>query len=70
MKPDSAYLASEITRFYETFLIDLPLATLKRMFGARDAGVQTAAWHAYDSWIGLTNEAANQFYGNPTVAEF
>jgi hypothetical protein len=69
MKAESAYLASEITRFYETFLMDLPLATIKRMFGARDGGFQNTAWRAYDSWIGLTNEAANRFYATPTVAD-
>jgi len=53
--------------FYATALFDLPAAAAQSLLpGADRQGRQerfgAAAWRAYDAWIWLANETANQFY--------
>ena len=34
---------------------------------AKDDAVQAAGWKAYDAFVRVANESANQLYANPTV---
>ena len=61
--------ANELTKFYETALLELPSAALKRAFVGDERGFREAGWKAYDSWVRLANETANQLYANRTFGE-
>jgi hypothetical protein len=57
--------------FYATALFDLPAAVAQSLLlGAdrhdREERLGIAAWRAYDAWIWLVNETANQFYSTST----
>jgi len=52
-------------------LLDLPTAALQRLVGGGDErALYEAAWTAYDSVIGLVNEATNRTYTNDSIGEF
>jgi hypothetical protein len=53
--------------FYATALFDLPAAAAQSLLPdaarqGREQRLATAAWRAYDAWIWLVNETANQLY--------
>jgi hypothetical protein len=57
--------------FYATALFDLPAAAAQSLLpGAnrqrREERFGTAAWRAYDAWVWLVNETANQLYSTST----
>ena len=57
--------------FYATALFDLPAAAAQSLLlGAdrqgREQRLSIAAWRAYDAWIWLVNETANQLYSTST----
>jgi hypothetical protein len=59
----------ELTKFYEAALLGLPFAAVKRLFAGDEQGFSDAGWKAYDSWVRLANEAANQLYANRAFGE-
>ncbi len=61
--------ADELTRFYEAALLELPSAAVRRLFAGDDQGFSDAGWKAYDSWLRLANETANQLYANRAFGE-
>jgi hypothetical protein len=61
--------ADELTKFYEVALLELPFAAVKRLFAGDDQGFGEAGWKAYDSWLRLANETANQLYANRAFGE-
>jgi hypothetical protein len=61
--------ADELTKFYEVAMLDLPAAAAKRAFAGDEQGFGEAGWKAYDSWVRLANETANQLYANRTFGE-
>jgi hypothetical protein len=61
--------ADELTKFYEAALLELPFAAVKRLFAGDEQGFSDAGWKAYDSWLRLANEAANQLYANRAFGE-
>jgi len=68
MGAKQSQVAQELGKFVRAFWLELPLATANRIFGkGDDAALSKAGWKAYDAFIGLTNEATNQLYQDPTV---
>jgi hypothetical protein len=61
--------ADELTKFYEAVLLELPSAAVRRLFAGDEQGFSEAGWKAYDSWVRLANEAANQLYANRVLGE-
>jgi hypothetical protein len=61
--------ADVLTKFYEATLLELPYAAVRRLFARDDQGFSEAGWKAYDSWLRLANETANQLYANRTFGE-
>jgi hypothetical protein len=61
--------ADEWTMFYEAALLDLPAAAARRVFAGNEQGFIEAGWKAYDSWVRLANETANQIYANRAFGE-
>jgi hypothetical protein len=61
--------ADELTKFYETAMLDLPSAAVRWAFAGDEQGFSEAGWKAYDSWVRLANETANQLYANRTLGE-
>ncbi len=61
--------ADELTKFYEAALLELPSAAVRRLFAGDDQGFSEAGWKAYDSWLRLANETANQLYANRAFGE-
>ena len=61
--------ADELTKFYEAALLELPSAAVRRLFAGDDQGFREAGWKAYDSWLRLANETANQLYANRAFGE-
>ena len=59
----------ELTKFYEAALLELPSAAVRRLFAGDEQGFSEAGWKAYDSWVRLANETANQFYANRAFGE-
>ena len=57
--------ADELTKFYETALLELPSAAVS----GDEQGFSEAGWKAYDSWVRLANETANQLYANRTLGD-
>jgi hypothetical protein len=61
--------ADELTKFYEAALLELPSVAVRRLFAGDEQGFSEAGWKAYDSWVRLANEAANQLYANRAFGE-
>jgi hypothetical protein len=59
-------ITSEVMRFYETLMFELPKALVMDLNRKADMKrLRRAAWTLYDSWIRLTNEASNALYADP-----
>ncbi len=70
-KPTEPPLSTEILKVARAALLDLPAAAINRLISSgSDRELYEAAWTAYDSVIGLVNEATNRTYTNPSVGEF
>ncbi|MGH7918002.1 MAG: hypothetical protein ACREQE_11070, partial [Candidatus Binataceae bacterium] len=55
-----------VARLLEALVVEIPTAATKRLLN--DAGhkeLHEAGWKAYDAWVRIANDAANQLYGNP-----
>jgi hypothetical protein len=50
-------------------LLDFRSAAVRRLFAGDEQGFSEAGWKAYDSWVRLANETANQLYANRTFGE-
>jgi hypothetical protein len=61
--------ADELTKFYEAVLLELPSAAVRRLFVGDEQGFSEAGWKAYDSWVRLANQTANQVYANRVLGE-
>jgi len=69
MSVKPASWTDELTKFYEAALLELPSAAVRRLFTGDDQGFSEAGWKAYDSWVRLANETANQLYANRAFGE-
>jgi hypothetical protein len=69
--PKQPPLSAEILKVAKAALLDLPTAAIKRLVaGGSERDLYEATWTAYDSVIGLVNEATNRTYTNETVGDF
>ncbi len=63
-------MVQELTRFFETVWLDLPVEAGKILAGAGDEqSLRKAGWKAYDAWISLANELTNAVYSDPIIGE-
>src|SRR5216683_374343 len=69
MSVKPASWTDELTKFYEAALLELPSAAVRRLFTGDDQGFSEAGWKAYDSWVRLANETANQLYAHRAFGE-
>jgi hypothetical protein len=68
IKGEQPSLTSGLQNIAQAALLELPAAAFKRLLGGdNDREMYEAAWKAYDSTIGLTNDATNRLYTNETV---
>jgi hypothetical protein len=69
VKTTQRSIVSEVTRFYETLIFELPTAFVIDLSGeAEMRNLQQAAWTSYDSWIYVPNDAANALYADASFA--
>jgi hypothetical protein len=71
MAGTKSFLGEELSKFYEAWWLDLPMAAAKGLLtnNNNDEELTKAGWKAYDAWISLSNELTNQLYSNPAVGE-
>ena len=67
MSDKQSRVAQELGRFAQAFWLGLPMAALRSFRGDSGEELRDAGWKAYDAWVSLANEAANQTYENPTA---
>lgn len=75
MSNKQTQVINDITAFLEAALIELPSAAAHQLLAgeakpeAKDDAVQAAGWKAYDAFVRVANESANQLYANPLFGE-
>ena len=74
MKPMSSKeikVVNDIATFFEAALIELPAAAAKRLLSEEkdDKALYAAGWKAYDAFVRIANESANQLYANPAFGQ-
>jgi hypothetical protein len=66
---------NDISSFFQAALIDLPMAAARQFLAgdakvdAKDNAVQAAGWKAYDAFVRVASESANELYANPLFGE-
>jgi hypothetical protein len=67
MSSKQSQAINDFTVFFEAAFLDLPTAAARRMMLAEDGDqeLRAAGWKAYDAFVRLANESANQLYANP-----
>jgi hypothetical protein len=71
MSSKESKLIKDIASFFEAALIELPVAAARRLLTEEkdDQELYTAGWKAYDAFVRIANESANQLYGNPAFGQ-
>ena len=71
MNSKDAKVANDIETFYEAALIELPVAAVQRVLSEEkgDHALYEAGWKAYDAFVRIANESANQLYANPVFGQ-
>jgi hypothetical protein len=75
MENKQSQVINDIAKFFQAALIDLPSAAASQLLAgdakkdAKDDAVQAAGWKAYDAFVRIANESANQLYANPLFGE-
>ena len=68
-KVTASPLARTLADIAEASLVDLPLTTVRRLFGrADDLELNLAGWKAYDGMISITNQANDALLKSPRFA--
>lgn len=68
-------VVNDIATFFQAALIDLPAAAARQFLAGdaqeekKDDAVQAAGWKAYDAFVRIANESANELYANPLFGE-
>ncbi|MGH8013336.1 MAG: hypothetical protein ACREQ4_12640 [Candidatus Binataceae bacterium] len=66
MATKNSDVTDAITRLMEALVVEIPTAATKRLLNdANQKELHQAGWKAYDAWVRIANEAANQLYANP-----
>jgi hypothetical protein len=67
---ETSPVASALVKFAEATLLELPVATVKRIVSPdNERAMYEAGWKAYDAFVGLTNEATKQIYSSRRFGE-
>jgi len=71
MSNKQSQMVNDIVTFFEAALIELPSAAARRLLTDEkdDRGLYAAGWKAYDAFVRIANESANQLYANPAFGE-
>jgi hypothetical protein len=61
----------DIATFFQAAMVELPAAAARQMVGEtpNQDEVQAIGWKAYDAFVRVANESANQLYANPMFGE-
>jgi len=66
---------NDIATFFQAALVDLPSAAARQFLAgdtkveAKNDAVQAAGWKAYDAFVRVATESANELYANPLFGE-
>jgi len=70
MSIKQSQMVEELANFARAAWFELPLMAARRMIGAADENsLAEAGWKAYDAWVKLANQAANELYSNQLVGD-
>lgn len=71
MNSKESKVINDIATFFEAALIELPTAAARRLLTEEkdDQALYTAGWKAYDAFVRIANESANQLYANPAFGQ-
>ncbi|HEX4211588.1 MAG TPA: hypothetical protein VHY56_14410 [Candidatus Binataceae bacterium] len=71
MNSKESKVVNDIATFFEAALIDLPTAAARRLLTEEkdDQALYSAGWKAYDAFVRIANESANQLYANPAFGQ-
>ena len=68
-------MLNDISTFFQAALIDLPMAAARQFMAgdakpeAKDDELQAASWKAYDAFVRVATESANELYAHPLFGE-
>jgi hypothetical protein len=67
MNNKESKMIRDVATFFEAALIDLPTAIARQLLTEQkdDQAIHTAGWKAYDAFVRIANESANELYANP-----
>ncbi|MGA2409247.1 MAG: hypothetical protein ABSG46_02520 [Candidatus Binataceae bacterium] len=71
MSNKQTQMVNDFAAFFEAALIDLPSAAARRLLSDEkdDQSLYKAGWKAYDAFVRIANESANQLYANPAFGQ-
>lgn len=71
MNSKESKVINDIAAFFEAALIELPTAVARRFLTEEkdDQALYAAGWKAYDAFVRIANESANQLYANPAFGQ-
>ncbi|HUN58278.1 MAG TPA: hypothetical protein VMU41_09195 [Candidatus Binataceae bacterium] len=71
MSNKQSKMMSDVANFFEAALIELPTAAARRLLSEEkdDQALYAAGWKAYDAFVRIANESANELYANPAFGQ-
>jgi hypothetical protein len=71
MDNKESHVIDDIATFFQAAMVELPAAAARQMFAEEpnETEVQVIGWKAYDAFVRVANESANQLYANPMFGE-
>jgi len=71
MNGKESKVIQDIVSFFEAAFIELPTAATERWLAEEkdDQALYAAGWKAYDAFVRIANESANQLYANPAFGQ-
>jgi hypothetical protein len=71
MNSKESKVINDIATFVEAALVELPTAAARRLLTEEedDQALYAAGWKAYDAFVRIANESANQLYANPAFGQ-
>jgi hypothetical protein len=71
MNSKESKVINDITTFFEAALVEFPAAAARRLLTEEkdDQELYAAGWKAYDAFVRIANESANQLYANPAFGQ-
>jgi hypothetical protein len=71
MNSQESKVLNDIATFFQAALIEIPTAAALRLLTEEknNQALYTAGWKAYDAFVRIANESANQLYANPAFGQ-